>query len=318
MSGSEVSRRFFCSQVEDWTPFDTLTVVKFPRIPALLLTSLCLIFWSPGLAQLAPTVHVGGYKLRDFFKEALQQKSQGKDDAVLASLQSFVLPEESRWFLGRFSEKRSEDQEAWYTEVRPQLPQLLADSLARAVNEKQMDVEVFQVPGPCVATLGKDGAPTRYLHLLKESLLFEVQMSKGGDKPSRYLRYFTYEDGALRFVGPLPLEARPPAKTEAPAQNKEIHRVRVGGNVMQAKLIDIVRPKYPAEAKARGVQGTVRLMVIIGKDGVVQEIEITTGDRLLSYSAVEAVCGWRYQPTLLNGNPIEVVTTVDVVFSLYK
>jgi len=93
-------------------------------------------------------------------------------------------------------------------------------------------------------------------------------------------------------------------------------RIRVGGNVQQANLISKVIPMYPADAKEARIQGVVHLAVIIGRDGTVQNIEVVSGHPLLVQAAMDAVKQWRYKPTLLNGNPVEVVTQVDVNFTL--
>ncbi len=101
----------------------------------------------------------------------------------------------------------------------------------------------------------------------------------------------------------------PPPK---PAQQ----RVRVGGNVQQAKMIRQIQPQYPQIAKTAHVQGTVQLHAIIAKDGSVQELQYVSGPALLMRSAMDAVRQWKYQPTLLNGEPVEVDTTISVVFTL--
>lgn len=93
-------------------------------------------------------------------------------------------------------------------------------------------------------------------------------------------------------------------------------RVRVGGNVQQAKMIRQIQPQYPQIAKTAHVQGTVMLHAIIAKDGSVQELQYVSGPALLMRSAMDAVRQWKYQPTLLNGEPVEVDTTISVVFTL--
>jgi protein TonB len=93
-------------------------------------------------------------------------------------------------------------------------------------------------------------------------------------------------------------------------------RIRQGGNVQQAKLINQVRPVYPPLARQARISGTVRLQAIIAKDGTIMQLEMLSGHPLLVQAALDAVRQWRYQPTLLNGEPVEVVTTVDVVFTL--
>jgi TonB family protein len=93
-------------------------------------------------------------------------------------------------------------------------------------------------------------------------------------------------------------------------------RIRVGGNVQQANLIQKVQPLYPLQAKQDRVQGKVQFTVLIGKDGHVQNVDLVTGEPVLADAAKEAVQKWVYKPTLLNGQPVEVVTQVDVNFTL--
>jgi protein TonB len=92
--------------------------------------------------------------------------------------------------------------------------------------------------------------------------------------------------------------------------------LRVGGNVQQAKIINRVQPVYPPLARQTRISGTVRLHAIIGKDGTIQSLEVVSGHPLLQQAALDAVRQWRYQPTLLNGDAVDVDTTVDVIFSL--
>ena len=93
-------------------------------------------------------------------------------------------------------------------------------------------------------------------------------------------------------------------------------RIRVGGNVQAANLINQVRPIYPPLAKQARISGTVELSAIIGKDGRVQDLKVVRGHPLLVQAALDAVKNWVYKPTLLNGEPVEVSTTIDVNFTL--
>jgi protein TonB len=86
--------------------------------------------------------------------------------------------------------------------------------------------------------------------------------------------------------------------------------------VQQANLIRQVRPQYPPLAKAARVQGTVKFEAIIAKDGTIQNLKVVSGPPLLVNAALEAVKQWQYKPTLLNGEPVEVITTIDVNFTL--
>jgi TonB family protein len=94
-------------------------------------------------------------------------------------------------------------------------------------------------------------------------------------------------------------------------------RMRVGGMVQPEKLIEKVSPVYPADAQAEGVEGTVVLRAVVSKDGgVLHVVPISNVDQRLVSAAVAAVSLWRYEPTLLNGEPVEARTTVTVSFRL--
>ena len=112
-------------------------------------------------------------------------------------------------------------------------------------------------------------------------------------------------------MDPLPL---PPA----PPQAQPPRRVRVGGSVQHAILIRQVRPRYPAPALQARIQGTVVLEAIIGTGGSVKNLRVIKGHPLLIRRALEAVRQWRYQPTLLNGVPVEVITRITVRFNLAR
>jgi protein TonB len=101
---------------------------------------------------------------------------------------------------------------------------------------------------------------------------------------------------------------------QAPAQAPK--RVRAGGKMMQARLTYQVPPTYPQEARRTGIQGTVRLEVVIGQDGSVLNMMPISGNKALAKAAMEAVSKWRYKPCFLNGTPVEVLTEVDVNFRL--
>lgn len=92
--------------------------------------------------------------------------------------------------------------------------------------------------------------------------------------------------------------------------------IRVGGNVAAANLIRKVDPPYPSLALQARVQGTVKFTVTIGEDGHVLSVQLVSGHPLLVAPATQAVEQWVYKPTLLNGQAVRVLTTVDVIFSL--
>jgi TonB family protein len=94
-------------------------------------------------------------------------------------------------------------------------------------------------------------------------------------------------------------------------------RVRVGGNVVPAKLVYKIDPEYPEGVRSRGIQGDVVLRAVISLKGTVLSLtSVSSPDPQLTDAAMKAVNEWRYQPSLLNGEPVETATTITVNFQL--
>ncbi len=93
-------------------------------------------------------------------------------------------------------------------------------------------------------------------------------------------------------------------------------RVRVSQGVSQGLLIHKVQPQYPPLARQARIQGVVVLQALIGKDGSIQNLHVVSGHPMLTNAALEAVKEWRYKPYYLNGEPVEVETTINVNFTL--
>jgi len=117
------------------------------------------------------------------------------------------------------------------------------------------------------------------------------------------------------IISNQPMVAPPPPP---PVKKKKAtpKRIRVGGSVQRARLAKKVAPRYPPLARQARIQGTVKLTAIIGRDGSIQKLEVGSGHPLLVPAALEAVKQWRYKPTLLNNQAVEVVTQIDVIFKL--
>lgn len=117
-------------------------------------------------------------------------------------------------------------------------------------------------------------------------------------------------------LGSFNVAAPPPPPPPEVKQAQVTKQIRVGGNVQAANLIKKITPVYPALAKSARIQGTVRFTAIIGKDGTIQNLQLVSGHPMLVQSATEAVKQWVYKPTLLNDEPVEVITQIDVNFTL--
>jgi TonB family protein len=153
--------------------------------------------------------------------------------------------------------------------------------------------------------------------------LYELRFQEGG----RFYRLWAlaYVDGGFRYVGDLHPPEHFPAKSakHSSAENKPQDsseatekRIRVGGNVAAAMIVHQIQPEYPDIARREHLQGTVKLHAIIAKDGTIRLLRVLTGYCSLAEAAMKAVRQWRYTPTLLEGKPIEVDTTIEVIFTL--
>ena len=141
----------------------------------------------------------------------------------------------------------------------------------------------------------------------------QVSLDAGRD----FSRTFTLEVGAItEHVMVVPENSAKPVPVESTSGKPS--RLGIGGNIQAAKIITKVQPVYPDSAKSAGVSGTVILHAVVGMNGKPLSLRVMNSqvDPDLARSAVEAVSQWRYSPTLLNGEAIEVDTTVVVNFSL--
>jgi periplasmic protein TonB len=118
------------------------------------------------------------------------------------------------------------------------------------------------------------------------------------------------------FAVPSRGQDNPQQDSPPPQPTKKITRVKQGGAVMVKMLKVKVEPVYPPLAKEKGIQGTVRLHAIVGKDGSIQQIEVISGQPLLVQAALDAARQWKYRITYLNGEAVEVDTVIDIIFSL--
>lgn len=115
--------------------------------------------------------------------------------------------------------------------------------------------------------------------------------------------------GAISILGsapPPPVIARP--KPSGP--------LRVSAGVAEGRLLAPIQPVYPAIAKAAHVQGTVVIEATISKQGFVEQAHVVSGPPMLAQAALTAVDRARYQPYKLNGDPVEVETTINIIFTL--
>jgi periplasmic protein TonB len=118
--------------------------------------------------------------------------------------------------------------------------------------------------------------------------------------------------GMSTIIGSVGMGTATVVKPEVP------RKLGVSSGVMAGNLLVKTMPQYPAIPKAAGIQGTVVLQATISKAGSIENLRVISGPPMLQQAAIDAVRSWRYKPYLLNGDPVEVETTINVVFNLGK
>lgn len=102
----------------------------------------------------------------------------------------------------------------------------------------------------------------------------------------------------------------------APPKPVQPKRVRISQGVTEGMLIHKVMPLYPSVARSARIQGAVVMNAVIGRDGTIQNLHLTSGHPFLAAAALRAVSKWQYKPYELNGQPVEVETQITVNFTL--
>jgi TonB family protein len=111
-----------------------------------------------------------------------------------------------------------------------------------------------------------------------------------------------------------PSDSASPAAPAAPAQHEV--PVEVPAERGESMVLENPAPPYPAAARAAGIQGTVVLNATIAKDGTIDSVDVVDGPPMLRQAALDTVKTWRYKPYVVNGEPVKVTTTINVIFKL--
>ena len=194
----------------------------------------------------------------------------------------------------------------------PPVPHLAARYVAPA------HVMPIDLPMPRAATTisrSSTAAPTSAPTGISKEDPVPVPTSRDGVDPDALAGFGT---GAIArsLAGATVGEVVPPPAPPAPAPVPR--RVRPGGDIKPPEKIVHVPPVYPAIARSAGVEGLVILEAIISERGTVEQVRVLRSSPLLDAAAIDAVRGWRYTPTLLNGQPVQVLMTITVHFSLHR
>jgi len=227
---------------------------------------------------------------------AIKSGDSQRSSQLLATL---AIPNHREWFQKSFGATEAPRLEAKYVDLESKAPDWLQKRMEAVAKHTPADVTVKVFRKPVDPNL-------RFYKAATDAMTtgFPIYDAAGG---TDFLGDFVYVDGGFRYLDKqvlLALSHSPPM------------RIKMSGNVQVARLVNRVQPVYPPRAKQDHIEGTVALSLVIGTDGTVGEISPISGPSALVPSAIDAVKQWRYQPTFLNGNPVEVATRIDILFSL--
>jgi len=185
---------------------------------------------------------------------------------------------------------------------------------------RYLNVPLISPPPPLAAPVQSTVVPARAVESLSTQLIAPSHI------PSRIARVADQPPGPIKSIdagqGPTGAPGVPWAEAGVPAPLPQVRLakpagpVRVSSGVAQGQLLAPIRPQYPAIAEAARVQGTVVLAATISTEGRIENLRVLGGPPLLVSAAVDAVRQARYRPFLLNGQPVEVQTTLSVEFRL--
>jgi len=193
--------------------------------------------------------------------------------------------------------------------VRP-MPIPAGAGVPAAARPARQALIVFSAPASIPAGIHPTGP--------ESMLLTPVDVAPGSGVPGGVDGFSGAGSGLLESIGRLPPQIPAPAPEKPGPPAARPTQVHVGSGVQAAKLIRQVTPIYPALARQARVAGTVRLTAIISREGAIRNLQVISGHSLLTAAALDAVKQWLYQPTLLNEEPVEVITQIDVNFTLSR
>jgi TonB family protein len=229
----------------------------------------------------------------------------GETNMASSYFTSLEIPDRVAWFTKEFGPVEGPRFEAKYQALIQQPSGAIRAHFEYALKGGRTNVEVRVLRGTADA---KSALSRAILDAMVQPLpLYSAAGTSPTEQFPASIGDFVYVDGGFRFVDPQLFQA---LSTAPPL------RIRVSGDVAVKSLDHKIAPIYPDEARTKHVQGTVVLHVIIGTDGSIRQIEPVSGDPVLVEAATVAVRQWKYKPTLLDSNPVEVDTIVKIDFHL--
>ncbi len=262
--------------------------------------------------------------LEHLAKDIIEAQKENDGARAEALLRSLILPTPRVWYETTFGPVIAKSEGMLYAWATPSLPATLASDFLNAQSQHFSHLEVHRYDKTCDDDAGE--LAFGILHARLEQVpIYEIRFLLSGN---RFLRMyaFAFVDGGFRFILPPKLEGNvfasssgitsPSSPNSDSESGPDTQRAKLTEQVQAAKIVYQVPPTYPAKARHERLQGTVTLHALITKDGSIRKLYVLKGYCSLAEASVLAVKQWRYKSTLLNGEPVEVDTTIRVIFEL--
>jgi TonB family protein len=290
------------------SPFLELSVLKSL---ALFVLVLLIPLSRPAQDSAMPRYDDSAEGFRQQLEGLVAAKKGGNEASLRVLLDALAVPNADEWIATRFSTadvpRLQKDYPLFLAGFQKHLAAILEN--AARLPGWEMVVKPSEIPNPPASSGPESEIPHPTQPIAVENVRYGPAHPE--DPPSRsWVNSFVYLEGRFRYVG-----GTYPFWSEGLQQIRRPQATLY--NMRSAQLIHMANPDYPKKAKKAHVEGTVRLHAIIGKDGVPRDLTVLSGDPLLTASALKAVRKWRYQATLLEGHPVEVTTTINVIFALH-
>jgi TonB family protein len=291
------------------------------RVHPIAACALLVFLVAPAWAQQAPTgappapaanpAYPDSAKgLTRLFEDILRATKRGDSQALDLFVRSLVLPKDSAWFKKTFGDETGKNVAAGYAAIQGELPSMLAQEFSVLVAEKLSAAHAHRFQDACDSEADETQYPVLAARAIPEPLYAVRVMNASGDR-GRLLGLFAYVDNSFRYLGSVDFKFH--SISPVPPGGG---RIEVEGEGQQVRLINRVAPHYPEEERRNHMQGTVKVFAVIDREGRVTEMHVVKGRCLLAQAAMKAFREWRYSPTLLNGQPVEVETTLMAIFTL--
>lgn len=254
--------------------------------------------------------------LQDLIVDILRAAKAMDSEKETELIRSLLMPENSTWFTDEYGPGFGASLAAAYKRALPSLEQEIRTLYEANVQDGRTNPKILRYGDPETVNAPIDHflncmnqiVPLFQTAFLGDRPMFQMALKSGGAvrvAAGDLDGYFVYADGGFRFI---------PSHILMMLPNERPVRIRLGMNVMRSKLIKQIYAQYPQEAIKKHLGGKVVVRLELDRDGVIQEAKVVEGDPILSQALLEAVKQWRFEPTRLDGDPVEVETDVETVF----